>query len=236
MSYQINPYPASQLKILSIQFSQQWDVVLPRIFRFIEQVYVDKFFEDGTLRLSSFEQFRKHSDEQRRDSAEGFGLRQGIGQNATIMTVSGRGGDCYVLCGSLLCTEKLQGTFPEADGCFAIDDTICFAQSIAHALPGFTRGFEGPAIYQDDPTIRRDLGADTVDEMFKRHSNPDGTLDMNKLFEMQASIGGYEEFFMKHSRFAYQAEYRLLWSVSQKVDDFIDLKVPEARQYCRKLR
>jgi hypothetical protein len=202
----------------------------------MDKAYVDQFFEEGTLRLSSFEQFRNHEDEQRGDRGEGFGLRQGIGQNATIMMVSGRGDDCYVLCGSLLYTAKLQETFPKADGCFVIDDTVNFANAIARVLLGFKGGLEGPAIYQDDPTIRRDLGAATVDDMFERHKNPDGTVSMDMFPEMQARVGGTEEFFIKHSRFADQAEYRMLWSVSGSAGGFIDLKVPEARQYCRQIK
>lgn len=235
MADQIKPYPAGGLVTFEVQFARPWQIVRPRVFRFLDQKYVDQFFADGSLRLSSFNQFGKHSDEQRRDGAEGYGVRSGIGANLTVAMVSGRGSDCYVLCGSMLCTQKLKETFPGADGCFAIDDTVGFAQAVAHALPRFKSGLEGPAIYQDDPAIRRDMGIQTAEEFFDNHKNPDGTLSLNMLADVQSKVGGTEEFFVKHSRYADQAEYRFLWAVEGDAEDFIHIQVPEALKFCRKL-
>ena len=48
-------------------------------------------------------------------------------------------------------------------------------------------------------------------------------------------VGGPEEFFVKRSRFAAECEYRLLWMTGQPVGPFIDIKVPEAIQFCRRV-
>lgn len=235
MSDQIKPYPAGQLLQFGVQFAQPWQIVRPRVFRYLPQRYVDAFFDDGTLRLSSFSQFAKHADEERKDGAEGKGIRAGLGEKATVMMVTARGSDFYVLCGSLIFSKQMQETFQGADGSFVIDDTVNFAGAIARALSGFKGGMEGPAIYQDDPTIRRDLGATSLEDMMDAHKNPDGTISMDMLPQLQGQVGGMEEFFTKSSRYANQSEYRLLWGIDGEVPDFIDLKVPAARQFCRKL-
>jgi hypothetical protein len=41
-------------------------------------------------------------------------------------------------------------------------------------------------------------------------------------------------YFLKPKEFAYQVEYRLLWLTDYTVDEYIDIKVPEAAQYCDK--
>lgn len=235
MSDQVKLYPAGHPLNFEIQFAQPWQIVRPRVFRYLPQKYVDAFFTDGTLRISSFSQFAKHADEERRDEKEGNGIRAGIGENATVIVATERGSDFYVLCGSLIFGKRMQETFEGADGCFVIDDTVNFAGAIARSLLGFKGGMEGPAIYQDDPTIRRDIGATTLDDMLNAHKNPDGTIYVALLPQLRAQVGGMEEFFTKSGRYANQAEYRLLWGIEGNAQDFIDLKVPAARQFCRKL-
>lgn len=235
MTGKIQPYPAGQLLNFSAQFAQPWQIVRPRVFRYMPQKYVDAFFADGALRLSSFAQFAKHADEERKDAAEGKGVRAGLGQNATVMLASAVGDDFYVLCGSLVYSEKMQGMFEGADGSFVIDDTVGFAGAIARALPGFKGGMEGPAIYQDSTTIYRDMGPKTLEELVEAHKRPDNTIDMDLIRQLHTQVGGAEEFFTKHSRYADQAEYRLLWGVDGCAQDFIDIKVPAARNFCRKL-
>ena len=57
--------------------------------------YVESFFRDGSLRLSSFARFAKHPDEQLRDKAEGIGSRFAVSSQVTVTMVAGRGSDCY---------------------------------------------------------------------------------------------------------------------------------------------
>jgi hypothetical protein len=233
MTDKIQPYPAGQLAFDTLQFIQTWEVVRPRVFRYLPKQFVDEFFEDGSLRLSSFIQFAKHTDEQRKDAAEGKGVRTGLGENLTIVMATGRGSNCYVLCGSMVYSEKMRQTFGGADNCFAIDNTVAFAAAIARALPGFMNGLEGPAIYQDDTTIRRDLGSKTIGDFTSQQ--PDGSIGLRIGPELQGQVGGYEEFFMKSSRYADQAEYRLLWAVEGQTQDHVTIKAPQARNFCRKL-
>jgi hypothetical protein len=216
-----------------LNFSRQWSIVRPRLYRHLDSQYVDSFFKDGSLRLSSFAQFAKHPDEQLRDKGEGRGFRFGLGPHATIGVFGGRGMDCYVLCATLHNTEDVRRQFGASDSCIAIDDILGFANAVSLKIPYFTSGFEGPVIYQDDTTIKKNIGAMKAEELIERYKNPDGTVRMHMIREVAQMTGGIEEYFVKHSQHARECEYRLLWATSENVEPFIDIKVPEAIRFCR---
>jgi len=89
------------------------------------------------------------------------------------------------------------------------------------------------ALYQDETMILKNLGDMKVEEFMEPYKNPDGTVKMDMIFDAARMAGGVEEYFVKHSRFARECEYRLLWGSSEKVEPFIDIKVPEATRFCR---
>jgi hypothetical protein len=226
-------HPKSSPQTLVMNFGRQWSIVRARLYRHLEAKYVESFFRDGSLRLSSFAHFAKHPDEQLRDTAEGIGSRFGVGSQATIAMVGGRGSDCFVLCATLHNTEDVREQFGHSNACIAIDNIVGFANAVSQKLPYFTQGFEGPVIYKDDTTIYKDIGATNAEELIERYKTQDGTLRMEMLQDMAGMTGGMEEYFIKHSRHAKECEYRLLWATSQTIDPFIDIKVPDARQFCR---
>jgi len=226
-------HPKSSPQTLVMNFNRQWSIVRPRLYRHLEAEYVESFFSDGSLRLSSFARFAQHPDEQLRDKAEGIGSRFGLGSQATIAMVGGRGRDCYVLCATLHNTEAVRKQFGHSNACIAIDNIAGFANAISVKLPYFTQGLEGPVIYQDETAIYKNIGATTTEELMERYRNSDGTLRMDMLQDMARMTGGIEECFIKHSRHAQECEYRLLWATGQTVDEFIDIKVPDAIQFCR---
>jgi hypothetical protein len=192
-------HPTSSPPTVTFPFARPWNVLRPRIYRFMPAQYVDDFFRDGSLRLSSFAEFAKHPDEQLRDGQEGWGTRVGIGSGATIITRQGRGSDCYVLCGTLHNTSKTRALF-KSDGCFVIDNILAFANAVSTKIP-FAQGLEGFAIYQDDTTITKSLSGVTTNFLDK-YRNPDGrTLRGDTMMpDIMNMVGGPEEFFIKRSR------------------------------------
>jgi hypothetical protein len=222
-------HPASSPPSVVLQFNRPWTMLRPRLYRSMPAQFVDAFFKDGSLRLSSFAQFAKHPNEQMQDPHEGRGMRVGVGPNLTLMSHHGRGGDCYVLCGTLNNTSDAKKLF-KADSCFVIDDITSFANAVSTKIP-FVGGLEGFAIYQDDTTIMKSLGSLTAAD-FGNFKNPDGTFAGDA---MMKTVGGPEEFFIKRSRFAAECEYRVLWMTGQPVSSFIDIKVPEAIPFCRQV-
>jgi hypothetical protein len=195
-----------------------------------------RLVKDGSLRLSSFAEFAKHPDEQLRDTGEGIGSRFGLGSDATISVFGGRGMDCYVLCATMHNTEDVRRQFGTSDARIAIDDISKFANAVSFKIPFFAGGFEGPVIYQDETTIIKNIGAMKPEELFDRYRNPDGkTISMDMIKDLAQMTGGIEEYFVKHRKHAQECEYRLLWATGGKVESFIDIKVPEAIQFSRRV-
>jgi hypothetical protein len=89
-------------------------------------------------------------------------------------------------------------------------------------------------MYQDNTAINKNIGAMKPEDLMEQYKNPDGSgYKMEMLQAMAGSVGGIEEYFVKHSSHAQECEYRLLWATSQTADPTIDIKVPDARQFCR---
>jgi hypothetical protein len=235
MTEELENHPKASPPSFSVQFNRPWNILRPRLYRFLEAQYVEAFFKDGSLRLSSFSQFAKHPDEQRQDAREGAGIRFALGKNLTIATVQGRGRDCYVLCGTLNNIADTRKLFPQYDACLVIDDITSFANAVSTKIP-YVGGLEGLAVYQDETAITKALADDlTAEALMDKYRLPDGNISMDMLRETMNTAGGPEEYFTKHSRYAAQCEYRLLWATGQPVPPFIDIKVPEAVQFCRRL-
>ena len=194
----------------------------------MDQQYVDEFFDSGRLQLSAFAQFAKHTDEQRLDRSEGSNVLVGQSQDQTIMAVTKHGGQSYVLCASMIESPEIASAFG-CTGAFRIKDSTSFGCSIAAVLPRFTEGLEGPCSYQERRWIQRttpplDLG--------KLNGAPDG---LNTMAAHVFGIGGPDVFFIKHSQFRAQAEYRFIWNVSADVVEPIVVECPEARNFCERV-
>src|ERR1035437_1276149 len=226
-------HPRSSPQTFTLQFGRPWTVLRPRVYRYLEAEYVEAFFKDGSLRLSSFSQFAKHPDEQRKDTAEGTAMKFGLGSQATIAIVGSTGHNCYVLCGTLHNIESVRTEFKQYDACIAIDDVAAFANAVSLRISFFTSGLEGPTLYQDARMINKNLGDIKAEDIMAQYKNADGTVKIEMIFDAARMLGGVEEFFIKHSQYAKQCEYRLLWAAGQQVEPFIDIKVPEAVKFCR---
>lgn len=220
---EIRQHPAS----LSIGFGAQWNVMLPRVYRYEDKEWIDKFFETGELRLSTFSKFSTYQDEQRGDTSEGLNILHGRGSNHEVFMVAGLGHSSLILCTSTKLDQQLATAF-ERDGAFEIMDTPAFAREISRQLPGFRHGAEGPCIYTDGKILRRKIDFDM--EKFRA---PDGNMDMAMLPHLQQQIGGLEQLFNKDQRYSQQAEYRLAWELDSLPANYIDIRAPLARQFCR---
>src|SRR5262249_54186167 len=120
------------------------------IYRFIGAEHVDEFFTSGSLRLSTFHNFSKHQDEQRRDTREASAMimsGQTGGLQTSIMMEAER--NALILCASL---RNDQRTFnrKKYNGCFRIDRIIDFAAAVSRCIPGVIQFIQGFCIYNDN--------------------------------------------------------------------------------------
>jgi len=57
--------------MINVPVVTPWNVRTPQVYRYLDQRYVDAFFETGSIRLSSFAQFATYPDEEKGDTKEG---------------------------------------------------------------------------------------------------------------------------------------------------------------------
>jgi hypothetical protein len=210
----------------------QWRICTPTIFRFLPSEYVDQFFADGSLRLSSFPRFKQHRDEQRLDATEGKTLfvhrtQQRSGQ--TIMASAYHGDNAYVLSAAMRCDRSLMTEF-QCDSYIRIGDPTRFGQMVARHVPGLLGGAEGPCLYQENKIIECDLGYIDIAQ-FTDSSSPSQP-SKERLERFINDQMKHYPFFLKHNHYSHQIEYRFLWFISGTRQEFLDIKVPEAIPIC----
>lgn len=229
---------------------RHWQIMVPPVYRFIAQQYVDEFFNDGKLRLSSFKMFSKHADEQRRDVSEGWGFVVADGPGGgTLIGALGVGKDMYVLCGTTNFTKEMCQTFSDCDACFVIDNPLGFADAVSNRIPFFRMGLTGPAVYREGRAIRRSYDPERIKHLIEKHGiecsvvGEDIEITQNRYDnypdeikeELRKNLLAPESLFLKNSLYSHQSEYRIFWQSAGPVQDFIDISVPEAVQYCRRV-
>jgi hypothetical protein len=195
------------------------------LVRFLAQKYVDQFFEDGSLRLSSFEAFRKHPDERRRDTGEGFvamDLLTPAGNS--IQAMGGTGDEIYVLCASMIDKPP---SLPRGQGAICILRPKLFLESVATAVPGYVRSTMGRCEYRSEAVIRkvisREIQPPADDE------DPDRWLAKQKQFMGTIAIDGL---FQKHESYSHESEFRFMWVAAGESKEYLDLCCPGARSHC----
>lgn len=207
---------------------------IPMVYRFLEKQWVDLFFKEGKLRLSSFRKFRKHTDEQRGDKSEGNSILIGTGNDKTIYSVISTGIDAFVLSTSLMYNKDLYSDFM-VDSCFVIERPIEFMQEISKHIPDFKGINFGPCIYKPESLIKRQLPDFDLKSL---QSDDDPTKnDLNKIFTTSNQISGNDVLFKKSLKHAHQHEYRILWHSEQNdLPDYIDIVAPNSIQFCREIK
>jgi len=206
----------------------------PQLFRYLEQKYIDQFFNRGLLKLSSFQKFAKHPDEQRRDTQEGQNVLHGFGPDRTVLISARYGRNAFILSTSAREDEELLKTFsPTYNGYFRIKHSTNFGKAIANRIRDFVQGFEGFCIYADQKIMSQQLSQPTLDDLETRLDS--GSLSLDNIFATTSELSHPAVYFTKHSRYSHQYEYRFVWIVSYDVPDGILVECPEAIQYCEKV-
>ncbi len=206
---------------------------IPMVFRYLESQWVDAFFKNGILRLSSFKKFHQHKDEQRGDKKEGSNMIVGLGNENQIFAMTADGLDAFVLSTSLSYNNKMYNDF-SVDACFVIEKPLEFMDAIIKVLPEFKGLNFGPCLYQPEKIITRSLPEFDLDSL-KSDDDPNFN-DADKMFNVINQAGGLEVLFAKTNEYSNQHEYRMLWhTYLDPMPDYIDLVVPEATKFCRKI-
>jgi hypothetical protein len=209
-------------------FITPWSIFTPTAFRLMPRKYVETFFATGELKLSSFTDFSRHRDEERKDKDEGQNVLVGRGPASTIYARTVHGSDAYILCATACRpSAELLNRF-ESNAAIQIFDTTGFAAAVTKHIPGVRQGFEGYCYYSDGGIEYKIPDIDV--EHFK--SNPrEQTLDLSKLGGFLQNLAGNAVFFRKNPEFRHQLEYRWIWIAPTRQDSLI-VNAPDARAFC----
>ena len=137
----------------------------------------------------------------------------------------------YVLSGSYILSKEIMDRFSGCEAAIEITSVPDFAHAIARQLAGFASGFSGYCIYAGNRVLVRHLEGDP----FPLPEDPAEGIPVEKVLAAATAAGRSEEMLLKHKRYAYQAEYRLVWNMDAPPQDSIIVTAPDARQFCRKV-
>jgi hypothetical protein len=220
-----------------------------KLYRYTRQTFIDSFFENGHLRLNSLKVYRaeaytsaKCMNPEIHDSGEGKAiLAQGKNGNAMVYTDFSQG--VLNLSTSLTLSQDILRSFQQGEGdeepygVFEITDPVSFASVIARK------------IHQQYPLKHVMIGkCDYVEEREK-------VIDVDKLKTFSSAFinNPSEEvknipiynlnveeiidvFFLKDKQHAHQSEFRFLWKGDTLIGKtHLDIDVPDAVQYCKRL-
>lgn len=57
--------------MITAQIARQYHFIIPQVNRYMDNKFIDHFFETGKFRLSSFRMFQKYEDQAKGDKGEG---------------------------------------------------------------------------------------------------------------------------------------------------------------------
>lgn len=218
-----------------------WHQRSPVVYRYLESQFIDKFFNEGELRLSSFKKFKQHPDEQRGDSHEGKAILVTGGNNVTAYAIAEFGGNALVMSASEIHQKELYDVFC-VDGCFAVENPPMFGLAICRAISNCIAGMQGPCNYydrrvleKDSPTLRlEDFGISSNGSVAEPKAV--GQAEMNRIAgPALQSVFGDDAIFLKTREYAHQREHRLVWFTENNVPETLIISCPDAVQYCKRL-
>ena len=96
---------------VQVQFGADHHIILPAVYRYEDKRWIDRFFDHGELRLSTFAKFATYPDEVRGDRHEGVGMSYGEADGKAVSILGSEGVNCLIFCTTLHPSQKLQSEF-----------------------------------------------------------------------------------------------------------------------------
>ncbi|MEN2436727.1 hypothetical protein AAH994_15020 [Weeksellaceae bacterium A-14] len=210
-------------------FNISWGYKIEPIFRILsKRKYLDDFFENGDLFISSFENFKNYDDEMQGDISEGQSLIGGFDKEGNGNHIFYEGGrQAFILCATKVLSESVIKDF-NGVGAIKIVNSVLFAREIAKKLPFVNTGIEGDCIYVDSKVQHLE---NEKNELFQKINFSDPLMINQTVTALTSGV----ELFMKHKKYEHQQEHRLAWFSERKIDNSIVVNCPEAIEYCEKI-
>jgi len=217
------------MSILNFNIGLNASVRLPRVVRYIDEVWVEDFLDRGAIRLTSFRRCAKHDDAERHDAREGrLALQATAPDGSTLSAITLPSPNLYVLCCSTALDIGLRDQFKVSSG-FVIRDVFRFAAEIAVSLADCRAVAHGPCFYCPEMTRTATLEA----PIFTK--DPESEEDLERIPEAINRIDQLESVFNKPAKpFMSQHEYRFIWIMGHDVEEYKEVKSPTAAGICER--
>lgn len=222
------------------------EAVLPKaIYRYMNQEYVDQFFEQGTLLLTTYKRCREHEDAVRRDNQEGSYTFHFQGTNNSLFLRRRAGDNSYMLCASLSKSPALMRHFGCSGG-ICVTDPLSFAKEISSTLQSVEVIQARAVIYTTLREARRSFEDQefmpNVDQLL-RWSQSKNREPLEKVWNEVHSeharrlnrLLSSMEYFAKPLAYVREAEFRIVWTSRFPVEDSLLVRCPGAIAYCSRL-
>jgi hypothetical protein len=215
--------PIPRDKFAQITEDQDFDLgAIPRvpILKMSKKKHVDQFFRDGSIRLGCFKYFNAFEHQEIGDPTEGEFILVGRNGNTTAFAEVAGGFNYAAFCcfageSDQMCIQSFG-----YDSAFEIMDINAFAQSVQDVLE--SREFTyGKCLYSKDRVVRGDV--------------PDG-FNFQEISPRLINLASEAKFFLKPIHLSHQSEFRFLWQTDLDLAGPLDIKVPNAIKYCRRIR
>lgn len=204
---------------------------IPYLYRYEDKKWINDFFETGNLLLSSFKNYKEYEDNQLGDKLEGNTMNVVNGNNGkSIMTGTQVGLNEYCFCTSSMLDENLKNVF-KRNSVFRITDPLNFMLEITKSLPRVQGVLFGNCLYVNQRIISSSIDKPITLDDFKDDMDPE-KMNLNKMLAAAQPSLTRHHFFLKHTDYQPQAEYRILWSTDREVKEGLIINCPEARQFC----
>ncbi|MCX2743731.1 hypothetical protein OO013_07640 [Mangrovivirga sp. M17] len=185
--------------------------------------------------LSSFKNYKAYEDNQLGDKTEGHSMNIVNGANDKMIgtyTMVGQNEFCF--CTSTILDDELKKTF-KRDSVFRIIDPLNFMIEITRSLPRVQSVLFGNCLYVNEKIISTKIPKNLDIEELKDDKETD-KISFQKMIQAAGPSLTRHRFFLKHTDYQPQSEYRMLWSTDRKVEDGLVIHCPEARQFCEEIK
>jgi hypothetical protein len=219
------------MNILTVNLQPPCHLYMPKVVRYMPSEHVKAFFEDGSLRLSSFTAFSKHESKVTKDDEEGKATVLSHHPEHPSSGIGFYGVDCYVLCGSLLDDESQMLRFG-MDSYIRIHDCVSFWSAVGRSIEGLVHGFQGPCVYRDGHMIEQTYMGTPSFNPFDGSADALSPEEQWKLITQDQFRQGGGALFLKDARYYKDCEYRFHFTVQGHAQEYIYIKCPEAIPFC----
>jgi hypothetical protein len=200
-----------------------------KIVKLMKKEHVDAFFETGSLRLHTLQYYREREHAEIGDKSEGKLVLAIRNEQATALIQVINGYNSFTFCAFDGMPENEVSAKFGYDSSFEIVDIVEFARAIKYKLSALEFKYANCVYKNENLLVVR----------------PPNNFRFDRLSTAWLATGEMGQYFIKPLEYRHQQEVRIVWRLASdtnlqypKKEDshlHLDIKVPEARKFCRRI-